>query len=386
MAIPRYLDPNAQDPNAYAAGLLGNVYQSGPQTGQVSASPIAPQGLLPAQTQSPGIMGRIAAGLANPAINQRLMAFGAEALANSGYQQTPVTTGAGLGRSLQAMNQAGLQYSQMIASQKAEEFNKRIKEAQLAKLQREAQGGSPSFGKGAGVGVNPKTNLPEIYQLSDVGSVVWTGVTPAETFTYQDTGSEVIGAGKYGGTGKSYEKTVSTDVAEKERQRIREEQRAPIVASEVEKAKARAEGQVTAEKQAAGAGDMLTVLGRVESLLPGASQSAISGGLKGVLAEYGGVATDSRVVDKRLQLLGTELVSEQARSKILGANPTEGERALYEKLVGQIQNPGPLNERMAAVDEMRIRFSRIQQRGAQNQTPTKPTAVRKWNPATGRVE
>lgn len=135
MAIPRYLDPNAQDPNAYAAGLLGNVYQNGPQTGQVSASPIAPQGLLPAQTQSPGIMGRIAAGLANPAINQRLMAFGAEALANSGYQQAPVTTGAGLGRSLQAMNQAGLQYSEMIAKGKADEFNKRIKEAELAKLQ-----------------------------------------------------------------------------------------------------------------------------------------------------------------------------------------------------------------------------------------------------------
>lgn len=372
MAIPRYLDPNAQDPNAYAAGLLGNVYQNGPQTGQVSASPIAPQGLLPAQTQSPGIMGRIAAGLANPAINQRLMAFGAEALANSGYQQTPVTTGAGLGRSLQAMNQAGLQYSQMIASQKAEEFNKRIKEAQLAKLQREAQGGSPSFGKGAGVGVNPKTNLPEIYQLSDVGSVVWTGVTPAETFTYQDTGSEVIGAGKYGGTGKSYEKTVSTDVAEKERQRIREEQRAPVVAAATEVAKAKASTAVEKEESATSAADALYELDRLDKALARVPQTKWAQLAEDIVAPVtGGDPEIQSAMGEVSQISGRML---KYVERLPGA-ATDKDRDVFMASAGVMQNPdATIAAKRAAVQSAAASYKRLADKYGSKHSAAKPDA------------
>lgn len=406
MAIPYLLDPNsrpgnrllnAATPGAYIGGIMDSIAPP-PQMPQANAGvrpPMAPAGLVQVPEEKPGILGRIGSALANPAVNQRLMALGSELLANSGYQTTPVTTGAGLGRGLMAMNQAGMQYDQMIAQQAADRLNKRLTEAQIAKAEREAKGGDARYGKGAGVGVNPETGKPEVYQLSDSGSVIWTGVAPAESFTYQDLGGEVIGAGKYGGQGPQYEKGVSPDVKEKEAQKVREEQRAPDVAAATvtaeETARASAAKDATRASQAEGAGDMLAVVDRIEKLLPGASQNAISGGWKAALSEYGGIATDSRVIDRRLQLLGTELVAEQAKSKILGANPTEGERQTYVELVGKIQAPGPIEERLAAVDELRRRWERLQAKGQkkpQGAPAAKPAGKKPlvWNPATGRVE
>lgn len=404
MAIPSWLDPNNRpgaqlfaSPSAYTGGVLNAVTPLPQQSPfpMVPNSMAAQGGIIQVPEEKPGILGRIGRGLANPAINQRLSALGAELLANSGYHQIPVTTGAGLGRGLQAMNQAGQAYDQMLGSQAAAALDKRMKEAQLKKAEREAAGqldalkyqfGGAVITEQDGVkGFSIPVQNPQTGEISakfvPVGSNILSRTTGLSA---QD--QAILDISTAGGKTEAQiraENALAPQTAEAKAQI------AGATAGAAETAKAQAEKQATAAQQAAGAGDMLTVLDRVESLLPGASQNAISGGLKGALAEYGGIATDSRVVDKRLQLLGTELVSEQARSKILGANPTEGERALYEKLVGQIQNPGPLNERMAAVDEMRIRFGRIQQRGQQKPASgpaAAPAKVRKWNPATGRVE
>lgn len=387
MAIPSWLDPNNRpgaqlfaSPSAYTGGVLNAVTPlPAPRPDPlVPNSMAAPGGIIQVPEQKPGILGRIGNVLANPAVSNRLSALGAELLANSGYQQVPLTTGAGLGRGLQAMNQAGMAYDQMLGQQAAAALDKRMKEAQLRKAEREAAGNAEALKYQFGSGViteqdgvkgfsipvqNPITGeiSAKFVPVGDKLLSRTTGLSPQETAVL-----EAATAGNVEAQKLLAKIGLTPQIAEAEAAI------AGATTTAKTAAEAEAESKATAGKQAAGAGDMLAVLDRVESLLPGASQSAIAGGIKGALAQYGGVATDSRVVDKRLELLGTELVSEQARSKILGANPTEGERALYEKLVGQIQNPGPLNERMAAVDEMRRRFTRIQQRGSK--PPSAPAA------------
>jgi len=136
MAIPRFLDPNARNPQDYAAGILGNVYQNGPQTGMVPNSPM-PTSIIPQPEEGPGILGRIGKYLMSPRGGQQLGAFGAELLANSGWSTMPASPGAAIGRGLQAAQAAGRGYDQMIGQQAADAFNKRIKEAELRKMQAE---------------------------------------------------------------------------------------------------------------------------------------------------------------------------------------------------------------------------------------------------------
>ena len=135
MAIPYLLDPNNRpgaqlfaSPSAYTGGVLNAVTPLPAQRPDpmLPNSMAAQGGIIQVPEEKPGLLGRIGRGLANPAINQRLSALGAELLANSGYQAIPMTTGAGLGRGLMAMNQAGQAYDQMIGSQAAAKYNQAI--------------------------------------------------------------------------------------------------------------------------------------------------------------------------------------------------------------------------------------------------------------------
>src|SRR5574343_2113362 len=124
MAYP--YDP-AQRPGASLFGQLmvqqPDALPAATNFGQLMVPPEAPPSLVQVPEPPRGILGRIGSALQNPRLSQQLLSMGTEMLANSGYQAMPVTTGAGIGRGLQAFGQAGQRYDQMIGQQAADAFN-----------------------------------------------------------------------------------------------------------------------------------------------------------------------------------------------------------------------------------------------------------------------
>lgn len=338
MAYP--YDP-AQRPGASLFGQL--------MVPQPEALPEAPQSLVQVPEAPRGILGRIGSALQNPRLSQQLLSMGTEMLANSGYQRMPVTTGVGVGRGLQAFQQAGQSYDQMIAQQAADQFNRKIQEAQLKR----AEEGDPlkyQFGggvlteqdgvKGFAIPVqNPQTGQIES-RFVPIGDKI---VDRSTGMTAQDKAElDAWAAGNVERQKLLAKLGMTSDIAQSE----------ATIAGATKAAEAQAQAQAEKEGVASGAQSMLEVIDEAGNLIPKSSQSVITDWIASGASKIG-ISSDAATANRQLESLGSQLVAEMAKSKILGPNPSEGDRITYERLAGRVRDPGDIESRMAALDQLR---------------------------------
>lgn len=106
-------------------------------------------------------------------------------------------------------------------------------------------------------------------------------------------------------------------------------------------AAAEAEARAKADRDAAktdavkSAVEVGQILDQVDSLLGKGTGSTVGTVIAGIRKKTNN-ANAQDVADQQLQVLSANLLGEFARSKILGPNPSEGDRKVYEQMAGQI--------------------------------------------------
>lgn len=163
---------------------------------------------------------------------------------------------------------------------------------------------------------------------------------------------------------------------------------AAVAAAEAE-ARAKAERDQVARDAEKAQSDINAILGEAEGLIGKGTGSAF-GALMSDLRVKTNSANEKDAVNARLKVLSGNLLGEFAKSKILGTNPTDPDRKMYEEMAGKIGDPTlDPSVRFAALDQVRkMAAARAASARGSSQPQSKPSASKpmKWNPATKRVE
>lgn len=163
---------------------------------------------------------------------------------------------------------------------------------------------------------------------------------------------------------------------------------AAVAAAEAE-ARAKAEREQVARDAEKAQSDINAILGEAEGLIGKGTGSAF-GALISDLRVKTNNANEKDAVNARLKVLSGNLLGEFAKSKILGTNPTDPDRKMYEEMAGKIGDPTlDPSIRLAALDQVRkMAAARAASARGSSQPQSRPSASKpmKWNPATKRVE
>lgn len=170
------------------------------------------------------------------------------------------------------------------------------------------------------------------------------------------------------------------------------EQQAAAAAAKAEaeaEAKAKAGREQAARDAERAKSDINAILDEAEGLIGKGTGSAV-GALLSDLRVKTNSANEKDAVNAQLKVLSGNLLGEFAKSQILGINPTDSDRKMYEEMAGKIGDP-TLDPavRLAALDQVRkMAAARAASARGSSQPQSKPAATKtmKWNPATKRVE
>ena len=152
--------------------------------------------------------------------------------------------------------------------------------------------------------------------------------------------------------------------------------KAASVAATEAKARAEADREQAAKDAEKSQGEIGAILDETENLL-GKGSGSIPGAVASNFRTKVGMANETDEANARLDVLSANLLGEYARSKILGPNPSEGDRRVYEDMAGRIADKTlDPSVRMAAVDQIRkMAAARAQSARVSSQPQAKPSGA-----------